>query len=61
MIKDAIANNARWRSPRHNRFFKMPVIVQAVGESARNSVRLINGLGVVDVNVLYHSLLVLAS
>jgi hypothetical protein len=46
--------------PRHNRFFKMPVFVQAVRESARNSVPLSNGLGVVDVNVFYHSLSELA-
>jgi hypothetical protein len=38
----------------------MPAFAQAVRESARNSIPLSNGLGVVDVNVLYHSLLGLA-
>jgi len=55
MIRDASANNARWRSPRRNRFSKMPAFAQASRESARNSIPLSNGLGVFDVNVLYHS------
>jgi hypothetical protein len=59
MIKDAIANNARRRSPSHNRTFKMPVFAQAVREctvSVRKSISLKKWLGIVDVNVLYHTL-----
>jgi hypothetical protein len=33
---------------------RKPVFMQAVRESARNSVHLSNGVGVVDVDVLYH-------
>ena len=52
MIKDVIANNARWRSRWHTASPKC----LCLRESARNSIPSSRVLWVVDVNVLYHSL-----
>jgi hypothetical protein len=52
MIKDVIANDARWPSPSNNRASKLPGFARTWRECAEFP----SGLAIIDVNVLYHSL-----
>jgi hypothetical protein len=54
MIKDAIGNNPRWRSPSTAAFPKC-LFAEAPARTRAKFFPLNTGRGIVDVNVLYHS------